>query len=35
MLIGMAALKWNVLTAERSDRFYINLALLGLALAGR
>ena len=32
MLFGMAALKWNVLTAERSDRFYINLALLGLGV---
>ena len=32
MLIGMAALKWNVLTAVRSDRFYINLALLGLGV---
>ncbi len=32
MLIGMAALKWNVLTAECTDRFYINLALLGLGV---
>ncbi len=30
MLMGMAALKWGVLTAERSDRFYLALALLGM-----
>lgn len=30
MLIGMALMKWNVLTGARSRRFYIALALCGL-----
>jgi uncharacterized protein len=29
MLIGMALFKWNVLTAELSNRFYRNLAIIG------
>ncbi len=32
MLIGMAAWKWGVLTAERSDRFYRWLTIIGLGL---
>ena len=32
MLVGMALFKWGVLTAARSNRFYIGLAAAGLAL---
>ncbi len=32
MLVGMALLKWGVLSAERSTRFYTRLAVLGLGL---
>lgn len=32
MLIGMALYKWGVLTAERSDRFYVWLTTAGLAV---
>lgn len=32
MLVGMAFYKWGVLTAERSKRFYRNMALVGLGL---
>ncbi len=32
MLVGMALFKWGVLTAEKSTRFYRNLALVGLGL---
>jgi uncharacterized protein len=31
MLTGMALLKWNILTGERSARFYLKLAMIGLA----
>ncbi len=32
MLLGMALFKWGVITARRSPKFYLGLAIIGLAL---